>query len=123
MPCCRLADEPVNLFRVFDGLEEWSPQVVGAVNEYDVKIAAVDGDFPRHNHEETDEFFLVLAGTFTLHLDDRDVVLEQGDAYTVPRGVYHRPHAAPGTQILMVEPRGTFNTGDPSTGTTGNRLI
>jgi mannose-6-phosphate isomerase-like protein (cupin superfamily) len=118
-----LADEPLNLFRVFDGLEEWAPQVVGAINDYDVKIAAVDGDFPRHNHEETDEFFLVLAGTFTLHLDDRDVVLEQGDAYTVPRGVYHRPHAAPGTRILMVEPRGTFNTGDASTGTTGNRLV
>ena len=118
-----MADTPLNISRVFSEIDEWAPQVVGAVNDYDVKIAAVSGDFPRHNHEETDEFFLVLAGTFELHLDDRVVVLEQGDAYTVPAGVYHRPHAAPGTHILMVEPRGTVNTGDPATGTTGNRLV
>jgi mannose-6-phosphate isomerase-like protein (cupin superfamily) len=76
-----------------------------------------------HSHDGTDEFFLVLQGTFELHLRDSVVTLREGDVYTVPRGVEHAPHAAPGTRILMVEPRGTVNTGDPETGTTGARLV
>jgi mannose-6-phosphate isomerase-like protein (cupin superfamily) len=114
----------VNVHEVLDGVpERWSPQVVATLNDYDVKIANVEGAFPVHSHDETDEFFLVLSGTFELRLADGTVTLGPGDVYTVPAGVEHEPHAAPGTRILMVEPRGTVNTGDPATGTTGNRLV
>jgi len=113
----------LNVGAALAGVGTWSPQVIAAVNDYDVKVANVEGDFPEHDHPETDEFFLVLAGRFTLELPDGPVELGPGDVYTVPAGVPHRPHAIPGTRILMVEPRGTVNTGDPATGTSGHRLI
>jgi mannose-6-phosphate isomerase-like protein (cupin superfamily) len=106
-----------------DGVGPWSPQVVATVNDHDVKVANVEGDFVEHAHDDTDEFFLCLEGRFVLQMADGDVVLGPGDVYTVPRGVVHRPRADPGTRILMVEPRGTVNTGDPETGTAGERLV
>lgn len=118
--------EPLHLDDVFAGFEEtWSPRVVGAVNDYDVKVARGLGDFPEHAHEDTDEFFLVLAGTLHLDLPDRTVTLHTGGAFTVPRGVRHRPRAEEGTRLLMFEPRGTLNSGDAEgvEGTAGHRLV
>lgn len=114
----------LNVEEVLDALgEEWSPQVVATVNDYDVKIASVSGEFPEHAHPETDELFLVLDGVFELRMPDGTVTLRRGDVYTVPRGVRHAPRAEPGTRILMVEPRGTPNTGDAGGGTPGTRLV
>jgi mannose-6-phosphate isomerase-like protein (cupin superfamily) len=115
--------EIVNIGAALDAAGLWDPQVVGAVNGYDVKVANVEGDFVEHRHDDTDEFFLVLAGSLVLELPDRRVDLGPWDTFTVPRGTPHRPSAAPGTRILLVEPRGTLNTGDAATGTPGNRLI
>jgi mannose-6-phosphate isomerase-like protein (cupin superfamily) len=114
--------EPLHLDDVFTSFDEtWSPRVVGSVNDYDVKVARAGGAFPEHAHDETDEFFLVLEGVLHLDLPDRTVTLRQGGTFTVPRGVRHRPRAEEGTRILMLEPRGTVNTGDAPgvTGTTG----
>ena len=113
---------PRNLHDVLDQVPElWSPQVVGEVNDYDIKAANVAGDYTEHVHEDTDEFFLVLAGTLHLDLPDRTVTLRQGGTFTVPRGVRHRPRAEEGTRLLMLEPRGTLNAGDA--GTAGQRLV
>ncbi len=82
----------LNVHKVLDGVpEECSPQVVATVNDYDVKIASVSGEFPSHRHDDTDEFFLALRGTFELRLRDSVVALHEEDAYTVPRGVDHAP--------------------------------
>jgi mannose-6-phosphate isomerase-like protein (cupin superfamily) len=112
-------DEPVNIAHVMATVETWSPRIVASVNDYDVKVANVDGDFVEHVHPDTDEFFLVLAGRFHIDLPDRTVSLGPGEVFTVPRGVAHRPRAEPATRVLMVEPRGTYNTGDAATGTAG----
>jgi mannose-6-phosphate isomerase-like protein (cupin superfamily) len=115
--------EILNVQSVLEALAElWSPRVVAAVNDYDVKVASVAGEFTEHVHDDTDEFFLVLAGRLRLDLPDRTVELGPSDIFTVPRGVRHRPSADEGTRILMFEPRGTSNTGDGS-GTTGVRLV
>ena len=115
--------ETYNVEAVLDGLSElWSPRVVAAVNDYDVKVASVAGEFAEHAHEDTDEFFLVLAGRLRLDLPDRTVELGPSDVFTVPRGVRHRPSADEGTRILMFELRGTTNTGDEQ-GTAGVRLV
>ncbi len=101
-------------YALFD--EPWSPRVVARVNDYDVKITHAVGEFVWHDHPDTDEFFLVTAGRLTISLDDphqpRQVVLSPGDIYVVPRGVRHRPVADAGTRLLLLEPRGTVNTGD-----------
>jgi mannose-6-phosphate isomerase-like protein (cupin superfamily) len=103
-----------NLDAAFDSFEEvWAPRIVATVNDYDVRIAKVEGDHAWHAHADTDEFFLVLDGRLTINLRDADpVVLGPGDTYVVPRGVEHFPQAAPGTRILMFEPNGTPTTGD-----------
>jgi mannose-6-phosphate isomerase-like protein (cupin superfamily) len=111
-----------NLHAVLDQVPElWSPQVVGEVNDYDVKAANVAGDYPEHIHEDTDEIFLVLAGRLHLDLPDRTITLEPMDIFTVPRGVRHRPRAESGTRIVNIEPRGTTQDGTVQ-GTTGQRL-
>jgi mannose-6-phosphate isomerase-like protein (cupin superfamily) len=111
-----------NLTAVLDGIEDlWSPHVVGEVNDYDVKVANVAGEFTEHVHDETDEFFLVLSGRLQLDLPTGTVTLNPMDMFTVPRGTKHRPRAEAGTRILMFEPRGTSQDGTPE-GTTGTRL-
>src|SRR6185437_7044203 len=111
-----------NLTAVLDGIDElWSPHVVGEVNDYDVKVANVAGEFTEHVHEDTDEIFLVIAGRLFLDLPDRTVSLEPMDLFTVPRGVAHRPRAESGTRIVMLEPHGTTQDGTAA-GNTGIRI-
>ena len=74
-------------------------------------MVKVLGEFVWHSHADTDDFFLVLSGRLTIHLRDRDVVLEPGQLYVVPRGVEHCPKAEVETHVLLIEPRGTVNTG------------
>jgi mannose-6-phosphate isomerase-like protein (cupin superfamily) len=108
---------PVNLnaaLRSFD--DSYSPRIVARINDYDVRVAHAMGEHVWHVHEDTDEFFLVLAGRFDVHLREPDgretvVVLTEGDTFVVPRGVEHKP-SSPGGSILMFEPSGTCTTGD-----------
>src|SRR5215207_5504500 len=91
----------------------WSPQIVGTVNDYDVKLVKARGEFVWHHHDDTDEFFLLRSGRLRIQLDGhRDVVLEPGEFFVIPRGVRHCPVAEVETQLILIEPRGTPNTGD-----------
>ncbi len=103
-----------NLDEVFAGFDTiYEPRIVARVNDYEVRVARAEGDHTWHSHADTDEFFLVLDGEFTINLRDREpVVLGPGDTFVVPRGTEHFPQAAPGTRILMFEPSGTPSTGD-----------
>ncbi len=94
----------------FDDL--WSPKVVARLNDYEVKVVKVRGEFTWHSHEDTDELFLVIAGRLTIQLRDGDVSLGPGQLYVVPQGVEHCPIAAEETQALLLEPAGVVNTGD-----------
>lgn len=110
------ARAPVNLTAALAAFPEvYSPRVVARVNDYDVRVAHTLGEHVWHVHEDTDEFFLVLAGRFDVNLRDaageRTVVLREGDTFVVPRGTEHRP-SSPGGAILMFEPTGTSSTGD-----------
>ena len=108
---------PVNLSEAlasFDAI--WSPRIVARMNDYDVRIAHVEGEHVWHVHEDTDEFFLVLDGRFDIAMRSDDgteytATLLKGDTYVVPRGVFHRP-TSPGASILMFELSGTSSTGD-----------
>jgi len=105
--------EPLNLAAALRQVEDyWSPMTVATLNDYDVRLVRVFGEFVRHNHAETDEFFLVLEGELTIHLDGTDIVLHPGELYVVPKGVYHQPTAASETAALLIEPREVVNTGD-----------
>lgn len=95
--------------------EAWSPKIVARFNDHDVMVVKARGEFVWHVHEDTDDFFLVLKGTLVIQLPDGEVRLGPGDLYVVPRGVEHRPVAPEEVHLLLIEPCGTPNTGDPTT--------
>ena len=92
--------------------EHWQPHRLTSVNDYDVKVVKLQGEFVWHTHPETDELFMVVAGELTIQLRDRDVVLGEHDVFVVPRGVEHCPKAEQEVSVLLFEPKGTINTGD-----------
>lgn len=93
--------------------EAYKPRQVGTYNENKVLLVKARGPFAWHVHEDTDDLFLVLAGSLRIELRDREpVVLGPGDLYVVPRGVEHRPVADEEAQVLLVEPLGEPNTGN-----------
>ena len=95
--------------------EHWQPRVVGEFNDHDLLVAKVKGEFVWHSHADTDDFFLVLEGRITIKLRDGDVTLGPGEIFVVPKGVEHCPVAEEEAHILLIESRGTLNTGDPET--------
>ena len=106
-------DERINLAEKLALLDDaYSPGIVGYLNDYKLVVVKVQGEFVWHSHEDTDDFFLVLEGQLTIQLRDRNVVLNEGELFVVPKGVEHCPKADVETHVLLIEPRGTANTGN-----------
>ena len=106
-------DDKVNLSAALDTFDDaYSPRIVGYRNDYKLAVVKARQEFVWHKHDETDDFFLVLHGRLTIQLRDRDVELSAGEAFVVPRGVEHCPRADEEAHVLLIEPRGTPNTGD-----------
>ncbi len=106
-------NEPISLSAALNSFDTlWSPRIVTQVNDYDVRVAKVQGEHLWHTHDDTDEFFLVLDGELQIMLRDRTVLLRKGDVFTVPRGTEHKPVSPGGAHILMIEPTGTPTVGD-----------
>jgi mannose-6-phosphate isomerase-like protein (cupin superfamily) len=105
--------EKVNLAAALAQVDApYQPLIVGYLNDYKIAVVKPHGEFVWHKHDDTDDFFLVLAGELTIQLRDGDVRLGAGDLYVVPRGVEHCPLADEEAHVLLIEPRGTPNTGD-----------
>lgn len=92
--------------------DHWAPRVVSDFNGHDVMVVKAKGEFNWHSHPDTDDFFLVLKGHLTIRLRDEDVELGPGDLFIVPKGIEHCPVAHEEVHVLLIEPRGTPNTGD-----------
>lgn len=95
--------------------DHWSPKTVATFNGHDVMVVKVKGEFNWHSHPDTDDFFLVVKGRITIKMKEGDVHLKQGEMYVVPKGVEHCPVAEEEAELLLIEPTGTPNTGDPTT--------
>jgi len=109
----------VNLAQKLSTFSEYfSPKIIADYNGNDVYLAKIKGEFVWHSHPDTDDLFLVLKGKLTIKLRDGDVVLGPGELYVVPKGVEHCPVADEEAHVLLIEPAGTPNTGDPATATT-----
>jgi len=92
--------------------EHWQPRVVAEMNDYQFKLVKIQGEFVWHSHAETDEVFMVIEGALRLEFRDGKVELRAGEMYVVPKGVEHRPVAEQECKMMLIEPRGTVNTGD-----------
>ncbi|QYK41711.1 MAG: cupin domain-containing protein [Paracoccaceae bacterium] len=104
----------------FDG--HWSPRIVGAFNGHDLMVVKVLGEFVWHDHPDTDDFFMVLSGELAIDLPGHTVTLRPGEVFVVPKGMQHRPRAEVETHLLLIEPAGTPNTGDPATAAVKTRI-
>jgi mannose-6-phosphate isomerase-like protein (cupin superfamily) len=111
---CGMPDvEKVNLAQAFARFDErWSPRIAGDVNDFQVKLAKLQGEFVWHHHENEDELFLVVKGTLRMQLRERTLVLGPGELVIVPHGVEHCPAADEECWVLLLEPRSTLNTGN-----------
>ena len=108
--------EKVDLAAAFERIEApWSPRIVARYNDNKVFLARAKGEFTWHSHPETDDLFLVVEGHLSIDLPDRTIELGPGELFVVPAGVEHRPRSEEGASILLIEPMGTPNTGDPET--------
>jgi mannose-6-phosphate isomerase-like protein (cupin superfamily) len=107
---------PVNLSQKLARFDDhWSPRIVASYNGNDVMVVKVKGEFNWHAHDDTDDLFLVLHGEIDIEMREGTVTLQAGEMFVVPRGVQHRPVARDEAHLLLIEPKGTPNTGDPTT--------
>ncbi|WP_072691707.1 cupin domain-containing protein [Rhodococcus marinonascens] len=92
--------------------DHWSPKKIATLNDYEIKIVKIKGEFVWHTHADTDELFLVVKGNLRIQLRDGDVPLGPGDLFVVPHGVEHCPIAEEEAEVMLIEPVGVTNTGD-----------
>ena len=109
MPSINVADKLATF------TEHWQPRVVGQFNDHDLMLAKVKGEFVWHRHEETDDFFMVIKGQLTIQMREGNVTLGPGEIYVVPKGIDHCPLAEEEAHVLLIEPKGTPNTGNSAT--------
>src|SRR5882757_5674379 len=94
-----------------DLTEHWSPRVVAEVDDSFVKVAKVKGSLTWHSHDTEDELFYILKGSLTIEMEGRQVVLREGEAFVVPKGVRHNPIAEQECHIMLIERKSTLHTG------------
>jgi len=92
--------------------DHWSPKIITEMNDYQIKLVKIKGDFVWHNHEDTDELFFVIKGKMNIEFKDKTIELNEGEMYVVPKGVEHKPYAENECEVMLVEPRGVVNTGN-----------
>ena len=92
--------------------EHWSPKIIAQMNDYHFKLAKIKGEFVWHQHDETDEVFIVIDGEMSIAFHNGTVDLQKGEMIVVPKGVEHKPMADNECKIMVIEPAGTLNTGN-----------
>lgn len=113
----------VNVLQKFASVDGyWNPAIVGELNGQHVKLVKFEGPFTWHHHENEDELFFVVKGSFVMELRDGDIELNEGDFLVVPKGVEHRPNAAQEVWVMLFEPATTLNTGNTENAFTKKEL-
>jgi len=90
----------------------WNPKIIGKINNHDVKLAKVKGEFVWHNHKNEDELFFIIKGKLIIEFHDKKVELNEGEMLIVPKGVDHKPIAKEEVWLLLFEPNNIKHTGD-----------
>lgn len=102
--------------------EHWSPKVVGELNGQHVKLVKFKGEFVWHKHDNEDEMFFVVKGSFRMEYRDKTITLNENEFLVVPKGVEHRPVADEEVCVMLFEPATTLNTGDAESELTKHTL-
>ncbi len=108
-----MPDQKINFEEKFSEFAEfWSPRIVAELNDYQIKLAKLKGEFTWHEHKATDEAFIVISGSMSIELRDRKIDLSAGEMFVVPKGVEHKPSSKDECHLMLIEPRGVINTGE-----------
>ena len=108
-----MAYQAINFAKKFALFQErWRPKVIAAMDDYQFKLVKAEGDFVWHDHQDTDEVFIVLDGVLRIDFRDGAVEIGPGEMFVVPKGVEHKPYAAREAKLLVIEPQGVVNTGE-----------
>ena len=111
-----MTQNPINLLEKISHIDElWTPKVISEMNDYQIKLVKVQGEFIWHSHKDTDETFFVIRGTLYIALRNRTIELQEGELFVIPKGVEHKPYAPQVCDIMLIEPKGVVNTGDEET--------
>ena len=105
--------KPINLnskFNIFT--DHWSPKVIAEMNDYQLKLVKIKGQFVKHQHPETDEVFIVIEGKMNIEFEKKTIEINSGEMIVVPKGVAHKPFSDEECKVMLVEPRGILNTGN-----------
>lgn len=120
----RMTYTAINFRKKFSKFDEhWSPRVIAEMNGYQFKLAKVQGEFVWHTHPDTDEVFIIIEGLLDIEFRDGKVRLGAGEMFVVPKGVEHKPVAEHECRIMLVEPKGTINTGDTNSALTAQNDV
>ena len=87
-------------------------KLIAEVNDYQFKLVKAKREFVWHSHDDTDEMFFMVEGQMVLETRDKAFELKQGELIVVPKGVEHRPVCHTECTVMLVEPKGTLNTGN-----------
>ncbi|NND32926.1 MAG: cupin domain-containing protein [Saprospiraceae bacterium] len=118
-----MTNEKVNLDEKFKLINDyWNPRIVGELNKQHVKLVKFQGAFVWHKHDDEDELFYVIKGSFDLEFHDKVITLNEQEFYIVPKGVEHRPVARAEVHVMIFEPAGTLNTGNVLSNLTRDQL-
>lgn len=103
----------INLKKKFKLVREpWHPHILAELNQQEVKIAKLKGEFIWHKHKKEDELFLVIKGTLQIAFREKTVTLKKNEMIVVPKGMEHKPIAKKEVHVILFEPKGTLNTGN-----------
>lgn len=105
--------EPINFLNKFKKITDiYSPKVIAEMNDYQFKLVKIEGEFVWHDHQDTDEVFIVIEGSLDIEFRYGTVTINAGEMYVVPKGVEHKPFAKTECKAMVIEPKGVVNTGD-----------
>ncbi len=103
--------------------DHWSPKVIAEMNDYQFKLVKIQGEFVWHNHDDTDETFIVIEGEMKIDFENETLQLNEGDMFVVPKGIEHKPWAENECKVMIIEPRGVLNTGNSESDLTASNDV
>ena len=108
-----MTESKINLNSKLESIKDyWSPKVIAELNDYQFKLAKIKDEFIWHEHNDTDEAFIVIKGNIEIQLENKTVELSEGEMFVVPKGTKHKPIARGEAHIMLIEPRDVKNTGN-----------
>jgi len=108
-----ICNKPINIKEICNQISDlWAPKIIAQFNDNHIKLVCIKGDFTWHAHKDTDEVFILIEGEMRIDFRDNYVLLKKGELYVIPKGIEHKPYSENESKLLLIESKGTINTGN-----------